>query len=74
MKNKLKEPNVIVGYDDGEVTMYYWQKEPIKINRTSGFVPKVAWYHRDWLTEFKWRLQKKKPITFNEFKKKVKIL
>jgi len=42
-KQKYKQPNIIQGYDEnGEISMFYWQKEPIK--QAKGMLFKIPWY------------------------------
>ena len=44
-KNKIIQPNVIIGYDEkGKMSSYYWQREGIKTHK-GGFPPyKIPWY------------------------------
>ena len=66
-RKKVKQPNVIVGYDNGEITMYYWQREPIKTRTGSLFtISRWLWWNPIWRLK-QWYMARK-PITFREFK------
>jgi hypothetical protein len=68
MKKKIKQPNIMTGYDEnGELSMYYWQKEPF-IQRSGSFytIPKRKWFNPVWRIK-QWYLSRK-PIQFQEFK------
>ncbi len=64
-KQKIKQPNVIIGYDEkGKISMYYWQKEPIEIRKGMIFsIPKRLWWNPFWRFN-QWRLSRK-PIKFS---------
>ena len=71
MKKKTKitvdQPNVIRGYDlNGNMTMFYWQKEPIVTRMTGvGFsIPKRLWWNPIWRMK-QWAMMRK-PIQFSD--------
>ena len=67
MKLEIEQPNAIYGYNEsGEITMAYWQKEPIKTREGFGFsIPKRLWWNPIWRIR-QWLLARK-TIEFKEF-------
>jgi hypothetical protein len=66
MKKKIYQPNQIIGYDDkGNITMAYWQKEPIETRKGMLFsIPWYMWWNPVWRFR-QWRMLSK-PITFSD--------
>lgn len=64
MKRKIEQPNIIKGYDkQGNLTMYYWQKEPITTRKGMLYtIPWYRWWNPIWRFN-QWRLLRK-PIKF----------
>lgn len=42
IKKKIKQPNVIEGYDgNGKLTMYYWQEKPFEFRKGNFYSDKI---------------------------------
>jgi len=74
MKQKqiVKQPNVVVGYDQqGEIISYYWQKDPIETRIGPTWrISRWKWWNPIWRFN-QWRLRS---ISRKEFFESIRIV